>query len=485
VSEPRAWRRIGSVVARAAAFCATQLVAGRGRDPLGPVRLRRHLEALGGAYIKFGQLLSLQADILSRPWRDALFDLLDRVPPFPFDEVERTFREDFGVAPLEAFDAIDREPVASASIAQVHAAWLGGRKLAVKVRRPDAPARYEADLRFLARVRAAILALRLRRLRWVARLIDELALWTREELDFEQEARYQRALAHHARSSSTERVPAVVDRLTGPRVLTAEFLEGPTMLRYIRGLDGLAPPLDAAELAHLGFEPHAFARNVVDNFVGDAFEHGLFHADLHPANLVLQPGNVVGYVDFGITGALSRFTRRNIVAMILALLHADAESLAHHFEEVSTREPDADSARFRRELDAAVERWFEPAANGDGQRRLRTSFTRLMIDMLRVSRQTGLIPTADSVRYMRSVISTEGLIRRFAPDFDIARHLERTCAGFLEDEVIRQWMTVERLADWSVTMASLVRRSPGILVRLANRLADAERETRAGRTGDG
>ncbi len=167
-----------------AATAARHLAAHRlwrvlGREPIpGPQRLRLALEGIGGTYLKFGQVLSLQPDVLPPAYCTALFDLLDRVPPFAFAEVARTFSEDFGVAPAEVFDSFDEQPIASASVAQVHAATRGGRRLAVKVRRPDVARRFLSDLRVMGAGARLVRRLRIRSLTWLARAVEEFATWT-------------------------------------------------------------------------------------------------------------------------------------------------------------------------------------------------------------------------------------------------------------------------------------------------------------------
>src|SRR5215475_3619647 len=111
----------------------------------GPARLRVALEELGGSFIKFGQMLALQPDILSLEYCNGLFDLLDRVSPLPYAEVERVFEDEIGRKPYEIFDFFDLEPLATASVAQVHVAWRNGRKLAVKVQRPSVEDDFQGD----------------------------------------------------------------------------------------------------------------------------------------------------------------------------------------------------------------------------------------------------------------------------------------------------------------------------------------------------
>src|SRR5262245_50904024 len=186
-------------------------------DLSGPERLRAVIEDLGGTFIKFGQMLALQPDILSLEYCNALYNLLDRVTRFEYAEVERIFREELGRAPDETFDSFDRRPLATASIGQVHVAWLNGRKLAVKVQRPSVEQDFAGDIRLMATMLALIKRLRLRPLYWMLEPMGEFVAWTREELDYRCEARYLDRMRRNARDSAYERVPEVLLEYTTRR----------------------------------------------------------------------------------------------------------------------------------------------------------------------------------------------------------------------------------------------------------------------------
>ncbi|MCP4654822.1 MAG: AarF/ABC1/UbiB kinase family protein [bacterium] len=443
------WLGSGFVVAR---LLDRLRPAGRPAKLSGPQRLLRLFERLGGIYIKLGQLLALQPDILPLEYCNELMKLLDRVPPFAFEDVERLFLEELGSTPAELFDPFEREPLAAASIAQVHVAYLDGRKLAVKVQRPTVGQDFAPDIRLMWAVVRTAEWLRLRQLAWVARPLREFVTWTREELDFRREARYMKALAHQTGYRRTAVVPAVIDRFTSRRILVAEFLEGPTVLEHIRSLDTPDPELER-RLSDQGFDAEQLARNIIDNFVGTAFRDGLFHADLHPANLLILPDSVVGYVDFGITGSLSPYARRRLAIMTLMVTRGEPEQLLESFLKVATTDRHSDVDGMLDDLRERMEVWFE----GKGEhRRMRTNFTFFMLDMLRISRRTSIWPNPDVVRYIRSVVATDGLITRFAPRFEIAGYLQTSCENFFAEEERRQLRLAERLSDLAASGARLL-----------------------------
>jgi ubiquinone biosynthesis protein len=451
---------------------AARRVPGFGRwmppEPSGPQRARRLLEALGGSFIKFGQVLALQPDILPRRYCDAFFDLLDRMPPFDFAGAERIFREELGKAPQELFDSIDETPLASASIGQVHVAWRDGRKLAVKVQRPRARREFGGDIQLMKWAAGWIRRLGLHRIDWLAMSLDEFISWTGEELDFRAEARVMDQLATNSRDRRRERVPDVEWSLTTARILTAEFLEGTTLLQYLRSLE--VGRDDVAErLAGTGFEPERFAENVLENFLHDVFHHGVFHADLHPANLLILPENTVGYVDFGISGVVSEYARYHLVATVMALTRADVDRAADHLLAIAELSGDSDSEGFRRELAAQSERWYR---RDPGSHRLEKSrsYTEILLDTLRLSRQFRIVSHPEAVRYMRSVITLDGLIGRFAPALDRDRTLRRQSGELIESSPVSAFISFDQWVDWLWAGAQLMRDGPSRLDRALDRL---------------
>jgi ubiquinone biosynthesis protein len=409
----------------------------------GPVRLRMMLEELGGSFIKLGQMLALQPDIVSLECCNALFTLLDMVTPFEYERVRETFQEELGEPPEVLFDTFDPNPLATASVGQVHVATLGGRTLAVKVRRPNVEQDFAGDIRLITTATALIRRARLRRLYWLLDPLDEFVAWTHEELDYRIEARYMDRLRQNANGRPEERIPEVFWPYTTRRTLVAEFLDGVTVLAILRSRE--APgSADAARLRKARIDTQAVARNIIANFLGTVFRHGMFHADLHPANLIVLPGNAIGYIDFGITGVISAYSRRNLVALTLAYTSGDLDGMAEAFFRVC-RMTDDDSPRvFRSRLAQLDASWYD---RQHGSCRLRKNFTLVMLDMLRLSRHSGVWPDRDVIKYIRSAIAIDGLITRMSPSFDISHYLAAVCADHLREHMRQSFLTYAMLVD--------------------------------------
>jgi predicted unusual protein kinase regulating ubiquinone biosynthesis (AarF/ABC1/UbiB family) len=418
----------------------------------GPERLRMVFEEVGGTFVKLGQMLALQPDILPLAYCNALFKLLDRIDPFDFVETERIFREQFGREPTEIFARFAPQPLATASIGQVYAAYLGARKVAVKVQRPSVKDDFAGDIRLMTGLIRLIQTLRIRPLYWILEPLGEFVAWTREELDFRCEARYMERLRHNAQGNAQEYIPEVVWDYTTHCILTLEFLDGVTILNYIRALE-IGDAVTIQRLRKHGFDPDQFAQHIVDNFLHDAFQHGMFHADLHPANLMILPNSVVGYIDFGITGVISSYMRQHLVALTLAYARGDLDGMFAAFFKVSTLDSGADMEGFRRGLHTLSSEWYMMEGK---QRRLLKNITLVMLDLLKLSRQTGIWPERDVIKYIRSAIAIDGLITRFAPTFDVGQYLEMICARYLTWHGRQERFAFDALVDWSSANAHLL-----------------------------
>jgi len=445
----------------------------------GPERLRMVFEEVGGTFIKLGQMLALQPDILSLEYCNALFKLLDRINPFAFEEAEKIFIEQFGRRPTEIFERFDPQPLATASIGQVYVAYLGEHKVAVKVQRPSVKEDFAGDIRLMTGMIRLIQRLHVTPLYWMIEPLSEFVAWTREELDFRCEARYMERLRRNAHDNAQEYIPAVFWEYTTHCILTLEFLEGVTILNYMRALEA-GDELTIQRLHKQGFDPEQFAQNIVDNFLHDAFQHGMFHADLHPANLMILANSIVGYVDFGITGVISSYMRQHLVALTLAYARGDLDGMFAAFFKVSALDTHADTEGFRRGLQRLSGEWYMMEGK---QRRLLKNITLVMLDLLKLSRQTGVWPERDVIKYIRSAIAIDGLITRFEPTFDVGQYLETVCNSYLKWHGRQEFFAFDTLVDWSSANAHLFRdgtlRAAALLDQVATNELQAQAELSA------
>jgi ubiquinone biosynthesis protein len=423
--------QVASIVARACVGAGWRHL--RRRPVEGPETLRAMLEALGGSFIKFGQILSLQIDTLPRDYCDALLALLDRVPPVDRAAVDQVFREELGSTPGDLYSEFDYTPVAAASIGQVHKAVLrDGSRVAVKVQRPGARQTFERDNLLMRSMVRFIFFFRIRRLYFMRDPVRELQSWTGDELDYRREAAYCQLLGDNAIHTPSERVPRIHWDLTTARVLTMQYLDGPSVSAYLRMLDS-NDTQGIQALRDKGFDPEVFVANVVRNFASDAFRFGVFHADLHPANLLILPGNVVGYVDFGIVAVLTPEARRKQIELTLAYSTGDPQAIYEGFLNICMIGEDADLAGMRRRIEAFTRDWYAEPAIG-GKVRLRVTVTKAMMDLLTVCQDYGVLVDREMIKYIRSTILADGLVSRLARNLDLAKTLRSVVEDYLARE---------------------------------------------------
>jgi ubiquinone biosynthesis protein len=291
-------------------------------DEAAATRLRQLFEALGPSFVKIGQLLALHAGALPPAYREELSRLLDSALPLSFPVIEAVLTEELGQEWGRFFAQIDPEPLASASIGQVHKGILtDGQPVAVKVQRPGAQAIFERDfdiLRDIVRHTRVHVLLRMTR-QQLGAIIDEVIQFTRSEFDYCHEANAARRL--RAMDIEGMVVPCVYDELCTRRVLTAEFIAGITLNDVLNRLD------DPGWLAEHHVDRDRLARQIMRNQLTQALRCGFFQADPHPANLILIADGRLGYVDFGIVGELDEQTRRDIIDMALLEMLDDYEAL--------------------------------------------------------------------------------------------------------------------------------------------------------------
>ncbi|MDQ6805329.1 MAG: AarF/UbiB family protein, partial [Actinomycetota bacterium] len=406
----------------------------RRRRMPGPVRLRRALETLGGGWIKLGQLLALRFDLLPAAYCVELFNLLNRVAPFPYAEVERIIADELGRPVEELFASFGREPFGSASIGQVHDAVLhNGRRVAVKVQRPGIDALLMCDIGLMRRVSRLVDWIHLLGGTRSRDVIDELARWTREELDYTVEAANATTMRAAVRDPSTEYDPEVFPAYTTRRVLTTERLDGLLLLEIIRDLredrEGCTRRLRDA-----GYDLDRAASNVVWNFLGQAYATGIFHGDLHPANLLLLSGNRIGYVDFGIIGRLPEAVHELLGRYAMRLFGGEVGAAVDDFLKWLRPSPTTNLASARREMTELTERFLDDLAKGarapatSGRRAI---LARYQIDLLSAARAHRMVIDPAVILYVKVVLTIDAVTSELAPSLDLQSLIERFFSGLI------------------------------------------------------
>ena len=289
-----------------------------------PERMRLALEELGPTFVKFGQIVSSRRDVVTDEYYVELCKLQDEVPPFPTDEARSIIADELGKPVSKLFKKFDGKPVGSASIAQVHAAQLpDGTKVAVKVQRPDIQEVIELDLAILLDLA-----------RFVERHVPEISgvnpigvvlefsSTMRKELDFNNEASNIERFGAQFANNRWIKVPTVFRESTTPRVLTMEFLSGYNIM-------------DVPALKRAGINPAELSEHITELIYQQIFDHGFFHGDPHPGNLLVLPGGVTGLLDYGMMGSFSPLFRSSIAYLVAGLAEKNHQEMMGSILEMS------------------------------------------------------------------------------------------------------------------------------------------------------
>ncbi len=298
------------------------------RDRTRGRRVRAMLDELGPTFVKFGQILATRPDIIPPDIVQELRGLQDNARPEPFEKIRGVIQSELGLTLEQAYLDFDEVPIAAASIGQVHRATLpGGQVVVVKVQRPDAERQIEADIQLLYQV-ARIAREHIRRLQFIDLVgtVDEFARTVRRELDYGIEARNAEMFRSQFAGDDTVWIPRIHWRQTTPRVLTMERVEG-TALGHL--------DLDAWSVA----DRRRLANRITETWMQMVFVHGFFHADPHPANILVRTPDRLSLVDFGMTEQLTERDREAAVRLLLDILNGNAERMPRDLRALGVRYP--------------------------------------------------------------------------------------------------------------------------------------------------
>jgi predicted unusual protein kinase regulating ubiquinone biosynthesis (AarF/ABC1/UbiB family) len=314
-------------------------------------RIERTICELQGLFIKVGQLISIMTNFLPEQFRKELEGLQDAVPPRPTEDIERRIREELGAGTDELFASFDRQPIASASIGQVHVARLkSGEVVAVKVQYPDIEEIVRVDLRTLRRIFTIVE--RFLPYEGLDELYREIRAIVLEELDFRAEADHIERIAANFDGRSDVAFPKVVRALSTERILTTHFEKGVKIS-------------DLAGLKKQGTDRKVLARQVVEIYCQQIFTDGVYHADPHPGNLLVRPGPrdgdppTVVFLDFGAVAEISPQMRQGIVELLQGALTRDSQRIVKAMKQMGFVARGADERVFEQVVEYFHERFQE------------------------------------------------------------------------------------------------------------------------------
>ncbi|MGY6587521.1 MAG: ABC1 kinase family protein [Wenzhouxiangella sp.] len=366
-----------------------------------PERLRRVMEELGPTFVKLGQVLATRVDLFGPEWLEEFSRLQDHAGSVAWDKIEAQLREDLGQPPMEVFDWIDTEPLAAASLGQVHRARLpDGQEVVLKVRRPGIRPVVEADLRLLNRL-AEIVESEAPELKdYKPRaLVKQFGQSLRRELDFAAECRNAERIAGDLEPDSGIVVPGIHWEWTGERLNVQDYIDGIPGRRY-------------KAVVEAGLDRHLIAQRGTRAILKMILEHGFFHADPHPGNIKYLPDNQIALLDFGMVGRLTTDRRHEVAELLHGLVSRDSDGVARILLGWST-----DSRAENEDLEQDVADFID-AYHGVPLDQL--DMSAMMGDITGVLRRHHLVLPPDLVLMFKAFVTLEGMGRSLDPDFDMA-----------------------------------------------------------------
>jgi ubiquinone biosynthesis protein len=422
-----------------------------------PEQLADDLEAMGPTYVKLGQVLAGRPDLLPETYRKALTRLQDRVKPFPYVDVERIVVEELGVRISKAFSRFDEQPIAAASLGQVHAAALrDGRPVVVKVQRPNIRPEIARDFEVLDQI-ASMLDAHTdagRRYRF-ASVVEEFRVTIQNELNYEREAQNLLAVGRNLTEFDSIQVPQPILDYTTKNVLTMEYITG-------RKITSLTP------LARLDVKGDPLCEDLFRAYLKQVLVDGLFHADPHPGNVFLTEEGRIALLDLGMVGHTTPQMQEKLLKLLVALSDGKSDDAAELVIQISEKSDDFAPAEFRRELNQLI-----------GQRRDQSlkqmEVGRSLLELSANAADNGLFVPSELTLLGKTLMQLDEIGRILAPHFDPNESVRRNV-----DELMVRRMEKDTTKGGIVTslleMKSFVGSLPTRLNRIMDVITNAEFE---------
>lgn len=432
-------------------------------------RTRRLFERLGPAWIKWAQVLSTRPEMPDDVLRE-MKKLQDRVPFFPYEEVEATIRRELGAPVEEVFLYFEKEPIAAASIAQVHRAVLkSGEKVAVKIQRPGIQYIIESDIDIMgALIRAFERLSQGFAMLGLSATINAFRIATLRELDFIIEGRSADKFAKLFAQEPWVHIPKIYWDHTSKRVLTMEFIDGVKIDQ-------------TEELNRMGCDRRAISVRAVRAFLKQIYEGGFFHADPHPANIFIMKNNVVALLDFGMVAQCPQETLDVFADLFLAILSRDVDKMLEKTLVIWKPSEYTDVAALRQDLQDFVDRAF----TAEGGLAVNQSGVGSFMDetIYRFAKHRLQVPQ-EMIYLGKVMMYAEGTARMLDPQFDfltevtpyvrkyVAGRIQRRTAGFLD--LRNPTRAVSGLLDAVTEVTDMVRRLPRTASAILDRIEKGE-----------
>lgn len=365
------------------------------------VRMRTIMEELGPTFVKLGQLLSLRPDLVPVEYCKEFSKLQDSVPAFPFDKVREIVEQELKFSLGEVFSEFQKEPIAAASIGQVHKARLKNKDwVVVKVQRPNIKNIIEADIGIMYHLANLFESHDPKLKKWhLPDIIKEFDRYTHEELSYLGEANNINRFYKNFKDNPNIVIPRVYWDYTTRRVLTMSYIEGKKIS-------------DVKEFRKLGLTKEEVAVRGANNFFEQVFDFGFFHADPHPANIYITNKGKIALLDFGIVGKLDSEMRDKLLDLFIHLVKKDVDGVCESFVALGVLKSDADLEGFKDAISRSVGRYYDvPLSDIDlGQ---------LFNEVINLALEYKIELPVDLILLAKAIVTIESVGSNLSPNFNL------------------------------------------------------------------
>lgn len=381
--------------------------------------LSKDLERMGPTFVKLAQLLSTRADLLPATYLDALSRLQDDVAPFSFGEVEQIVTEELNVRLSKAFAHFESEPLAAASLGQVHAAELrDGRAVVVKVQRPGVREVIVKDLEILLEIAAFLDSHTEMGKRYeFSGILRELRKSLLRELDYRQEARHLVTFAHNLREFERIVLPAPIDDYTTSRVLTMDFIAG-------KKITALNP------LARMDIDGYGLAEHFFHAYLKQMLVDGLFHADPHPGNVFLTDDERIALLDLGMVARLTPRFQENLLQLLLAISEGRGDEVAELTIKLGEPKDSFEEENFNQQVKELVTQHHGASLEN-------INSGRVVLEITRISGECGFRLPPEFTMIAKTLLNLDQVVHTLDPDFDPNASIRQNATELLRERLFK------------------------------------------------
>lgn len=384
-----------------------------------PDQLADDLEAMGPTYVKLGQVLASRPDLLSAPYLNALARLQDKVKPFPYEEVEQIVKNELGVRISSGFSRFDKDPLAAASLGQVHfAALRDGRQVVVKVQRPNIQKQIVEDFEVLAEIAGFLEAHNEMGRRYrLATIVEEFRVSVQQELNYELEAQNLISVGRNLEAFARIEIPQPVADYSSSRVLTMDYVQG-------RKITGIGP------LARLEMDGGPLAEELFKAYLKQVLVDGLFHADPHPGNVFLTHDGRIALLDLGMVGHTTPVMQENLLKLLMAVSEGKGDQAAELVIQIGQKGEHFDGAEVRRRIGQLV-----ASRQNQGLQQINVGIS--LLEVSRGAAENGLFVPGELTLLGKTLLQLDEVGKILDPAFDPNASVRRNVGELLSHRITK------------------------------------------------